>query len=256
MSPPSAPTGVLSTLKPLGWTSHDVVAVVRSIVGLRRVGHGGTLDPLATGVLPILIGEATTFSDRFREAAKAYGALVRFGTETATDDREGTVTREAALPDLAGVALDAALGAFRGEVSQVPPTYAAVKVAGRPAYARARSGEAVVLEARRVTIARLTVASWRPPELRLLVVCSSGTYVRALARDIGRSLGSAAHLAALVRLAVGALAAEGSVGIERLRQEGRDAALASLRPADERLLVLGERFRRDDAARLLANWGA
>lgn len=232
------------------------MAVVRGILGLRRVGHGGTLDPLATGVLPILVGEATTFSDRFREAAKAYGAVVRFGTETATDDREGPVTREAALPGLTEVALDAALGAFRGEIGQVPPAYAAVKLAGRPAYARARSGEAVVLAARTVTIERLAVASWLPPDLRLLVVCSSGTYVRSLARDIGRSLGSAAHLAALVRVAVGALAAEGSVGVERLRGEGRDAALAWLRPADERLLVLDERFRRDDAARLLANWGA
>lgn len=229
---------------------------MRGILGLRRVGHGGTLDPLATGVLPILIGEATAFSDRFREAVKAYGAVVRFGTETATDDREGPVTREATLPDLTPVALDAALGAFRGEIGQVPPAYAAVKVAGRPAYARARSGEAVVLDARKVTIERLAVASWLPPDLRLLVVCSSGTYVRSLARDIGRSLGSAAHLAALARVAVGALAAEGSVGVERLRGEGRDAALARLQPADERLLVLDERFRRDDAARLLASWGA
>lgn len=233
-----------------------MVAVVRGILGLRRVGHGGTLDPLATGVLPLLIGEATSFSDRFREAAKAYGALLRFGAETATDDREGAVTRQAPVPELAPDALDAALGAFRGAIRQVPPAYAAVKVAGRPAYARARAGETVALEARSVTVERLAIASWRPPDLRLVVVCSSGTYVRSLARDIGRSLGSAAHLAALVRLAVGTLDVEGSVGVERLRAEGRGAALAALRPADERLLVLDERFRRDDADRLLANWGA
>jgi tRNA pseudouridine55 synthase len=246
------PNGVLPIDKPLGWTSFDVVAVARRSLGAKRVGHGGTLDPLATGVLPLLVGTATKFADRLHTASKVYAALVEFGSETTTDDREGTVTRSAEPPVLSTEALDAALAPFRGELAQVPPSFAAVKVDGRRAYSRARSGETVVLSPRTVPVERLAIASWEPPALRLLVVCSTGTYIRSLARDVGRAVGSAAHLGGLRRLAVGALEADDALDIEGLR--GTPAA-ARLREADDRILPLAERFREAPAAELLSGWG-
>lgn len=247
------PAGVLAIDKPLGWTSFDVVAVARRSIGAKRVGHGGTLDPLASGVLPILVGPATKFADRLHTAAKVYAAVVRFGSETATDDREGAATREADPPHLSLEAWDAALEPFRGEIAQIPPAYAAVKVDGQRAYDRARRGEVMELSARPVTIERLAIATWEPPDLRLLVVCSTGTYIRSLARDIGRATGSAAHLGGLRRLAVGALTVEDAITVETLR--GTPAVRDRLMAADDRILPLADRFRVTPAAELLANWG-
>ena len=251
-----APAGVLPIDKPLGWTSHDVVAVVRSVVGIRRVGHGGTLDPLATGLLPILIGTATKFADRLHTAPKVYAALLRFGHETTTDDREGAPTREAPAPAIDANAMDAALASFRGRITQIPPDYAAVKVGGRPAYARARAGETVTLTARAITIHRLAVGRWTGTDLELLIVCSTGTYVRSLARDIGRAVGSAAHLAALRRLAVGALEAQDAIGIGSLRAGDAAAAIGRILPADDRLLGLAARYADDPVDGLLGGRGA
>jgi tRNA pseudouridine55 synthase len=246
------PNGVLPIDKPLGWTSFDVVAVARGALGAKRVGHGGTLDPLATGVLPLLVGTATKFADRLHTAPKVYAALVTFGNETATDDREGSTTREAPVPALSAAAWDVTLAPFRGPIAQVPPAFAAVKVDGRRAYERARSGETMGLVARTVTIERLAIASWEPPALRVLVVCSSGTYIRSLARDLGRAVGSAAHLGGLRRLAVGALTVDDALTVEALR--GTPHA-ARLREADDRILPLADRFREEPAAALLASWG-
>lgn len=240
---------MLAIDKPEGWTSHDVVAVVRGVLGTRRVGHGGTLDPQASGLLPVLVGTATKFADRIHEATKVYDAVVRFGAETATDDREGAVTREAAVPALTE-SIESALAALRGVITQVPPQYAALKVAGRPAHARARGGETVALAARSVQVFRLDVIEIASPDLRLLVVCSSGTYVRAIARDLGRALGSAAHLAALRRLAVGALEARDALTPDQLRARGAQAK-ALVRPANEDLLTLDPRFMRASAATIV-----
>lgn len=227
-----------------------MVALVRGVLHT-RTGHGGTLDPLASGLLPVLAGAATKFADRIHEALKVYDALVRFGAETATDDRQGTVTRAASVPSFDEGQLDNALATLRGVIDQVPPQFAAVKVSGRPAYARARAGETVHLAARRVQVHRLDVISRAPPDVRLLVVCSSGTYVRAIARDLGRALGSAAHLAALRRLAVGALEVRDAITPDALRARGPDAAMALLRPADDRLLVLDPRFVQQSAATIV-----
>jgi tRNA pseudouridine55 synthase len=240
---------VLAVDKPEGWTSHDVVAVVRGVLGTRHVGHGGTLDPQATGLLPVLVGTATKFADRIHEATKVYDALVRFGTETATDDREGRVTCEATVPVLDAQTVDAALVPLRGVITQVPPQYAALKVSGRPAYARARGGETVDLAARTVQVFRLDVIAISPPDLRLLVVCSSGTYVRSIARDLGRALGSAAHLAGLRRLAVGALEARDALTPDQLRARGREATTL-LRAANEDLLTLDPRFMERSADKI------
>jgi tRNA pseudouridine55 synthase len=179
---------------------------------------------------------------------------VTFGHETATDDREGAPTRTADVPRIGRAELDQALGAFRGEIAQVPPAYAAVKVDGRRAYSRARSGETFTLAARTVTIERLDIASWESPDLRLLIVCSTGTYIRSLARDIGTALGTAAHLSGLRRLAVGGLAVDDALSIETLR--GTPSALLPLRDADERILPLAERFRTGPAETILASWGS
>lgn len=256
MPAPATSTGVLPIDKPVGWTSHDVVAVVRSVLGIRRIGHGGTLDPLATGLLPILVGPATKFADRLHTAPKVYAARLRFGHETTTDDREGVPTRTAGAPGLDAAGMDAALAPFRGTISQIPPDYAAVKVAGRPAYARARAGETLTLTARPITIHRLAAGRWDGTDLDLIVVCSTGTYVRSLARDIGRALGSAAHLGGLRRLAVGSLEAGEAVGIEQLRSEGAAAAGARIVAADDRLLALHPRYQGTPADRLLGDWGS
>ena len=241
---------MLAIDKPEGWTSHDIVAVVRGVLGTKHVGHGGTLDPQATGLLPVLVGTATKFADRIHEATKVYDALVRFGTETATDDREGAVTREADVPLLAAGAIEPALDALRGVIMQIPPQYAALKVGGRTAYSRARGGETVALAARTVQVFRLDMIDISSPDLRLLVVCSSGTYVRSIARDLGRALGSAAHLAALRRLAVGALEARDALTPDQLRARGR-AGTALLRPANEDLLTLDPRFLQVSAATIV-----
>ena len=243
------PAGILAIDKPAGWTSFDVVAVARGTLGIRRVGHGGTLDPLATGLLPILVGTATKFFDRLHEASKVYAALVSFGSETDTDDREGKVTREAQAPSRDRA--EAALQGFRGVIQQVPPSYAAVKVGGRPAYARARAGETLTLAAREVQVLRLDVTRWSGHDLGLLVVCSSGTYVRSLARDIGRAAGSAAHLGGLRRLAVGALEVRDATAVDALRRDGRDAATARIRPLSDALLALDDRYLREAAGKVV-----
>lgn len=245
-------SGVLAVDKPADWTSHDVVAVARRAFGVRRIGHGGTLDPLATGVLPLLVGPATRFVERLHGAAKVYAAVILFGRETTTDDREGETRREADIPSRTEI--DDGLAAFRGEIQQVPPARSAIKVAGRRAYAMDRAGEAVTLDARTVRIDRLDVASWRSPGLRLLVVCGSGTYVRALARDLGRAVGSAAHLGALRRLAVGALDVGGSMTVPHLRSAPAQALGAHLRPATDDLLALDPQYLEAAATEILGTW--
>ncbi len=198
----------------------------------------------------MLVGTATKFTDRIHEATKVYDAVVRFGTETATDDREGAVTREGIVPELGSGTIEPALAALRGVIAQIPPQYAALKVAGRPAYARARGGETVALAARTVQVFRLDVIEIASPDLRLLVVCSSGTYVRAIARDLGRALGSAAYLARLRRLSVGALEVADALTPDQLRARGGEAR-ALLRPANEDLLTLDARFLQRPAATIV-----
>jgi len=214
---------------------------VRGVLGLQRVGHGGTLDPVATGLLAILVGETTRATERIHTAPKVYDALVRFGNETATDDREGEPTRSAAAPSEAA-RIEAGLAPLRGAIQQVPPAYAAVKVRGRTAYSRARSGEAVDLAAREVQVHRLEMVEWSPPDARFLIVCGSGTYVRSMARDLGRAIGSAAHLAGLRRIAIGALDVADAVGIETLRAAGRDTAVARLRAMSDSIIELPRRY--------------
>ena len=212
--------GFLVIDKPRGLTSHDVVQRVRRIAKQRRVGHLGTLDPLATGVLPIALGEATKLSQLLTHGAKSYRGRLLLGVETTTYDREGEVvaTREGPWPDRAVV--EKALSAFEGEIEQVPPPYSAVKQAGQAAYRRARRGEEVRLEPRRVSISRVELVAFEPPFLSIEVDCSAGTYLRSMAHDLGAAMGTGAHLYELVRTRSGPFTLEQAVSLEALEQLG------------------------------------
>ena len=213
--------GFLNLCKAGGFTSHDVVAIVRRLLQTRRVGHAGTLDPAAEGVLPICVGRATRLVDRLADADKGYYGVVVLGVRTRTDDAEGEVVETSAVPPFDAAALDAALERFRGEIAQRPPQFSAVKVAGRRAYALARRGEEVKLQARVVTVHRLTLEWWRPPRLALSIACSKGTYIRSIARDLGEALGCGAHLERLVRLRVGPFVLAEAISLDQLGEAAR-----------------------------------
>jgi len=210
-----AVSGVLLLDKPTGPSSNTVLQRVKRLLDAARAGHTGTLDPLASGLLVITVGEATKFSGGLLEADKAYRARVKFGERTATGDAEGPVLSRsearASEDELRHV-----LERFRGEIEQVPPMYAAIKHEGRPLYAYARRGESVERAPRRVAIRRLELESFEGDAASLHVECSKGTYIRTLAEDIGEALGCGAHLAALERLVVGPFSLEQSVKLETL----------------------------------------
>jgi len=204
-SPPDA--GLVVVDKPGGLTSHDVVARVRRLAGTRKVGHAGTLDPMATGVLVVGVGRATRLLGHLTLTVKAYDATVRLGAATTTDDAEGDLLERSPTTGLDADAVVAAARAFVGDIAQRPSSVSAVKVDGRRSYARVRAGELVELPERPVTVHELTVRDVRREgdwlDADLTVRCSSGTYVRALARDLGGSLGVGGHLTRLRRTAVG-----------------------------------------------------
>ncbi len=202
----SAPEGVLIVDKPTGWTSHDVVARVRRLAGTRRVGHAGTLDPMATGVLVLGIGRGTKLLTFLVGCDKGYAATIRLGAATVTDDAEGEVVSTTSAAHLTREEIEAAVAPFRGAISQVPSAVSAIKVDGRRAYARVRAGEDVQLAARSVTVSRFDVLDVRTGttvDVDIEVDVSSGTFVRALARDLGTALGVGGHLVALRRTRVG-----------------------------------------------------
>ncbi len=231
--------GILIVAKSTGPTSHDVVALVRRLAATKRVGHGGTLDPFAAGVLPIFLGHATRVVEYHLGDRKAYRATVCFGASSTTDDLEGElIPAEGAAPTQAEV--EAALPALTGVISQRPPAYSAIKVGGRRAYAMARAGETVELAEREVTIHSLDLVSWEAadPDRPIAVIdvgCSAGTYVRAVARDLGSMLGGAAYLGALTRTASGPFTIDDATPLDEIRAaaaESPDGLLPFLRPID------------------------
>jgi tRNA pseudouridine55 synthase len=231
--------GILVVAKPAGPTSHDIVGLVRRLAATKRVGHGGTLDPFAAGVLPVFLGHATRVVEYHLGDRKGYRATVCFGASSSTDDLEGDLTpAEGTAPDRAAV--EAALPGLTGTISQRPPDYSAIKVAGRRAYAMARAGEPVTLAPRAVTIHVLDLIEWddREPDRPIAVLdvaCSAGTYVRALARDLGERVGSAAYLGALTRTASGGFTLPDAVALDDVRAaaaDGPDGLRALLRPID------------------------
>jgi tRNA pseudouridine55 synthase len=231
--------GILVIDKPIGPTSHDVVGLVRRLAATRRVGHGGTLDPFATGVLPVFLGKATRVVEFHLGDRKAYRATVCFGATSTTDDLEGEMTL-ARGPAPTEDAVLAALPGFTGPIRQRPPAFSAIKVGGRRAYAMARAGETVELAERDVVIDRLELVSWdgsepERPIAVLDVACSAGTYIRALARDLGETLGSAAYLGALRRTAAGSFLEGDAVALDAIREAaapGPDGLIPLLRPVD------------------------
>lgn len=193
--------GFLNLHKGAGLTSHDCVARVRRLLRQKRVGHGGTLDPAATGVLPIALGRATRLLQFLRQD-KAYRAVVRFGLQTTTDDLEGDVVAKMPVPDLTLEAIQAVLPQFVGCIQQVPPSYSAIQVEGTRLYTLARAGQVVAAPVRTVEVKRIDLVSWQPgpfPELELAIACGPGTYIRSIARDLGQRLGVGGTLASLVR---------------------------------------------------------
>lgn len=214
--------GLVVVDKPAGITSHDVVSRVRRLAGTRRVGHAGTLDPMATGVLILGVNRATRLLTYLVGADKEYTATIRLGAATVTDDAEGEVVSTASTAHITVEAVAGVMEPLRGEIQQVPSTVSAIKVDGQRAYARARAGEEVELKARPVVVSTFELLESRRDgdflDLDVRVVCSSGTYIRALARDLGASVGVGGHLTALRRTRVGAFGLSGASTLEELAE--------------------------------------
>ena len=211
-------SGVLVVDKPIGLTSHDVVQIIRRGTGIRRAGHTGTLDPRASGVLVVLVGPAVRLSEYVSASDKRYQATIRLGSSTDTYDSEGEVTGIGSIDDIDEDQFEGILQSFVGEIQQVPPPYSAVKVKGRKAYEMARKGEEVDLEPRKINVYSLEVLEWAPPEVVIDVYCSSGTYVRSLANDLGKQLGTGAHLIGLRRTKSGRFTLRDAVPLRRLKE--------------------------------------
>jgi tRNA pseudouridine55 synthase len=271
---PTTPAGLLVVDKPAEWTSHDVVARVRRLARIKRVGHAGTLDPMATGVLLLGIGAATRLLGHLTLADKAYQATIRLGQSTTTDDAEGEPLEQAAPEAVAAVtdlAIEAGVRALTGPIEQVPAKVSAIKVNGQRAYAMVRAGEDVRLAARPVTVHAFDVHAIRRVEsdadaaavigaridIDAEVVCSSGTYVRALARDLGAALGVGGHLTALRRTRVGPYALDAAVTLDDLAAaaESGDGALPVLPLADAASAAFPRRDVDAEQARVVQHGG-
>ncbi|WP_405805784.1 tRNA pseudouridine(55) synthase TruB [Streptomyces sp. NBC_01187] len=259
----NGPGGLVIVDKPAGFTSHDVVAKLRGMARTRRVGHAGTLDPMATGVLVLGTERATRLLGHLALTEKEYVATVRLGQDTVTEDAEGEFTASAGAKALARESVDAAVARFTGDIFQTPSKVSAVKVDGKRAYARVREGEEVELAARPVTVSSFEVHDLREEtaedgtpvtDLLVSVVCSSGTYVRALARDLGSALGTGGHLTALRRTRVGPYGLDGAHTLEQLQERVDGEEPLPVLPLSE---AAAEAFLRwdvdEEQARLIGN---
>lgn len=219
--------GILNINKPRGMTSHDVVARVRKITGQKKVGHAGTLDPLATGVLLLCLGQATRVAEYLAASDKVYLARLCLGISTDTYDAEGQITSQSEVT-VSHTQVEQALRAFTGIQEQTPPMYSAVKHGGVPLYRLARRGKVVPRRARKVEIHDIQLLTWDPPELEIEVRCSKGTYIRSLVHDFGQRLGCGAHLVSLMRVASGQFRVEDAITLEELEQACARGTVASL----------------------------
>ncbi|GID25834.1 tRNA pseudouridine(55) synthase TruB [Paractinoplanes brasiliensis] len=249
--------GLIVVDKPAGMTSHDVVARIRRLAKTRRVGHGGTLDPMATGVLIIGVNRATRLLTYVIGASKNYTATIRLGQSTITDDAEGEVTATSPADGVTDAAIRDGLARQRGEIDQVPSAVSAIKINGQRAYKRVREGEEVEIPARRVTISRLDVLDIRHNpglvDVDIDVTCSSGTYIRAIARDLGTLLGVGGHLTALRRTAVGGLTLGEARTLDQLEAVAPD--VISLPMAEAARQAFAQREATADEARVLSHGG-
>ena len=239
--------GVLLLDKPIGWTSNDALQKAKGMLRAEKGGHTGTLDPLATGLLPLCFGAATKFSQVSLDADKRYTATLRLGQRTTTGDREGAVTEERTV-DVDLSAIEAACLRFTGRIAQTPPMYSALKHEGRALYEYARAGVEVERPAREVTIHSIDIIEWHSPDLVLNVACSKGTYIRTLAEDIGHALGCGAHLSGLRRTGSGPLDLQHAITLEALQAMSAAEREARLLPADTLLAAWPAVHLPDDEA--------
>lgn len=221
-SRPSRLHGVLIIDKPAGWTSHDVVARLRRLIGEKKVGHSGTLDPMATGVLPVGVGDGTRMMEYLSDAGKRYIAEITFGIETDTLDAEGVLSAARDASGLSEADVTMALDRFRGAIEQIPPMHAAIKVDGVKLYELARRGIEIERAARPVTVYEIALLAWSPPVATIDISCSKGFYVRSLARDLGEAVGVGAHLSNLVRVATGPFSLDDAWTLTELAALDRD----------------------------------
>ena len=231
-TPRRALHGVLLLDKPLGWTSNDALQKAKGLLRAEKGGHTGTLDPLATGLLPLCFGAATKFSQASLDADKRYLATLRLGQRTSTGDGEGQVIEEGDMAGVDRAAIDAACARFTGSIEQCPPMFSALKHQGRALYEYARAGVEVERPTRNIQIHHIHVLDWQGATLVLDVACSKGTYIRTLAEDIGAALGCGAHLSALRRTGCGALGVDSAITIDQLEMLNEPARQALLLPAD------------------------
>jgi len=225
--------GFLNLNKPSGFTSHDCVAKVRGILRLKRVGHGGTLDPAATGVLPIALGKATRLI-QFLSHDKAYRATIRFGLQTTTDDLEGEPLQSAPVPGLTLEMIQELLPQFQGKIEQIPPRYSAIQVQGQRLYDLARAGKAIDVPNRSVEVYDIQILDWRSsdfPELDVAIACGTGTYIRSIARDLGDRLKTGGTLAALTRTLSSGFALSHSLTLEQLAEQVQQERFEAIAPA-------------------------
>jgi len=247
-------SGILNVDKPPGMTSHDVVDEIRRLAGQRKVGHAGTLDPMATGVLLVCLGSATRVAEYLMQGCKRYRATIVLGTTTDTYDAEGTIVSSGGASDFLQPEIEAALTRFVGRSEQVPPMYSAVKHEGRPLYELARQGKTVERAPRAVEIDAIDLLDWAPPALSIEITCSPGTYIRSLAHDLGQQLGSGAYLDTLVRLSSGRFTLEDATSLDRLAEafeHGQEARY--LLPLDEAFLDWPAAIVGTEAARRIAH---
>ncbi len=229
--------GILLLDKPAGYTSNQALQAVKHLLQARKAGHTGSLDPLATGLLPLCFGEATKVSQFLLDADKRYWVAIRLGQTTSTYDAEGEVLVTRPV-QLTRPVIEAALRQFQGEIQQIPPMYSAIKQAGQPLYKLARAGIEVERPPRRVVIHALSLVRWQDDRLELTVSCSKGTYIRSLAHDLGETLGCGGHVMGLRRLATGGFSVEQAITLEALQNLPEDGRLARLLPLDQALTHL------------------
>lgn len=233
--------GVVVVNKPQNWTSHDCVAVVRRVIGVKRVGHTGTLDPMATGVLPVCVGTAARINEYLDYDTKTYDCVMKLGIITDTLDIWGEVLEERPVPDMDEAVIAETIMGFTGEISQIPPKYSALKVAGKKLYEYARAGQEVEIKPRKINIKHISVNNidLENKEISFTVECSKGTYIRSLCADIGEKLGCGACMSGLVRTKTGVFTLDDTVDIETVKKMSREELVSKLFPTDYPLVQFG-----------------
>lgn len=233
--------GVVVVNKPQNWTSHDCVAVVRRVIGVKRVGHTGTLDPMATGVLPVCVGTAARINEYLDYDTKTYDCVMKLGIITDTLDIWGEVLEERPVPDMDEAVIAETIMGFTGEISQIPPKYSALKVAGKKLYEYARAGQEVEIKPRKINIKHISVNNidLENKEICFTVECSKGTYIRSLCADIGEKLGCGACMSGLVRTKTGVFTLDDTVDIEAVKKMSREELVSKLFPTDYPLVQFG-----------------